>query len=92
MDVVTSLFGSFGKNILTTLLLILLGLSGWVLTATVSNGYRIGEVAQILADLKDPLKNIVDKNEQLEHRITAVEQRLTDHAADDARMYPAPRR
>ena len=92
VDIATSLFGAFGKNVLTVLLLIITGLSGWVLTETFHNGEHIAAIENSLLSLAPLTRNLAEKGDQLEHRITTVEQKLIDHAADDARMYPAPRR
>ena len=86
------MFGTFGKNILTVLLLIVTGLSGWVLTETFHNGEHIAAIENSILSLAPLTRNLAEKGDQLEHRITSVEQRLTDHEDQDSRMYPAPTR
>ena len=92
VDIATAMFGTFGKNILTVLLLIVTGLSGWVLTETFHNGEHIAAIENSILSLAPLTRNLAEKGDQLEHRITSVEQRLTDHEDQDARMYPAPTR
>ena len=92
VDIATAMFGTFGKNILTVLLLIVTGLSGWVLTETFHNGEHIAAIENSILSLAPLTRNLAEKGDQLEHRITSVEQRLTDHEDQDSRMYPAPTR